>query len=88
MEIYLAGSYSRPYCLIDWYAEGRKEGNAIIFNGGVSANLKPIYQRAFELYKTCKGKGYEVFWKCCDEIIKEKGMNFSVTSGGSMNSGG
>ena len=34
MQIYLAGSYSRPYCLIDWYAEGRKEGNAIIFSGG------------------------------------------------------
>ena len=25
MEIYLAGSCSRPYCLIDWYAEGMKE---------------------------------------------------------------
>ena len=87
MEIYLADSYSSPYCLIDWYSEEGRKVMELYLAGGVSANLKPIYQCAFELYKTCKGKGYEVFWKCCDEIIKEKGMNFSVTSGGSVTSG-
>jgi hypothetical protein len=81
MEVFLAGVESRPFVLIDWYAEGRKKGSEemqLYLAGGVSANLKPIYQRAFELYKSCTGKGYEVFWKCCDEIIKEKGMNFSM----------
>lgn len=34
MEVYLAGVESRSFVLIDWYAEGRKEGNAIIFGGG------------------------------------------------------